>query len=262
MITDYIVELTPGDLAPGTADPTTEFIAKIGKRVARKGALDSPGFVVIPSTKPVLRTRATLNKFINETLRRLLAYWQSTDSDAISQIDYLYTDGPRVDNYYRTAQLGVGESRLIGLPNTSFFLHSDFLRIQYSAISYGRRDNVAGGVLHLYDALRLREEQGISLMDLVTIHVPARKTGTLNDRQHYCVAKMDLVNQHPEYMVSVPIVSSKMPLVLVSNRYPQDGLLHGPTPVQKRNPKRPIRRPSYLATIGTVYLGEDEMVLL
>ena len=221
-----------------------------------------PGFVIVPETCQLLGSRARLNCFIDNILERLLTIWKESGSDAISPVEYFYARGPRIDNYYRTAELVVNKSVLIGVPQTSFFLHSDYLRIQYSAISYGRFRNVFGGELRIFDALRLQEEEGISMMELVTVKVPTKCSNTLNDRQYYYVAKMDRINRHSKYMTRFPVVSARMPLVIVSNKYPKDGLLHGPTRIHKKNPIGQLRRPSYLASIAAEYLSKEAMFLL
>ncbi|HEX5717765.1 MAG TPA: hypothetical protein VF179_16520 [Thermoanaerobaculia bacterium] len=257
-----IVEMTRDDLDPDAAMPTAAFVSRVEQRLARRGSTRVPGFVIIPETSHLLKTRSRFNRFIDNTLDQLLKGWSAAGSEAISSVDYLYASGRRIDNYYRMAQLRVDRSRLIGAPQTSFFLHTDYLRIQYSAISYGGSRNVQGGTLRIFDALRLQEEEGIPLMDLVTIKVPAKKSNTLNDRQFYCVARMDVVGRHPRYMARFPVVSARSPLVIVSNRYPHDGLMHGPTRIHKKDPARPLRRPSYLATISAEYLSKEQMCAL
>lgn len=256
------LELRPEHVDTRTWKASRSFLRELDARVARNGRVEVPGFALIPDTRSVLGSRANLTRFIDNTTRQLVSYWKKHNPDAIRHVDYLAGTGPRVDGYYAKARIKAHPTELIGVQNTTFKLHTDHLRLHYSVISWGTWRNVKGGTVRLYDALRLRADRGIALEDLVRFHCKAEGTWgwpDLNEYQIYCMAKMDLIDRHPEYMMRVNIDSRRMPLLFVSNKYFVDGMMHGPTAIRKLDPSKGVRRPTYLGSIAAELLTPRQM---
>ena len=241
MLEKAVVDLHRDYVDRRSLQPRQALVTRVADRVVRKQDVKKPGFVVIPDTRTLLRTKDKTEKFQYNLMCALEAYLKRHEPHLLRPQRFLALKGKEAEKEYRKSKRRVRDIYNIGGQNRGgLYFHYDYLRQIYVSLAYGMNRNVRGGTLIFFDALRMCEEQNCRLDEVMKFYRLALtgdfKKAIQPEEVHPRIDEF-IVRAHPQYKIPLrEIDQSRNPIIMFSNRV-EDGLLHTATRTSRRSRK-------------------------
>ena len=230
-------------------NPKLHVIVLVAMFVVRMGDIKRIGFLVLPNVGDLFagelgqREKSFKVQYFQYSLMdELLKYLRKNNPEVLRPQSYLELPEQKAQRIYRRAKPSTVTLFIDGRDSYKSF-HMDSLQHLFISFFHHPRQNILGGTPLFLDISKTFSCEDVAN---VTHLVPGKKL--YHEKERAVLLKPKFARVSPSDKVAIHGLDySKMPIIIVSNRI-EDGIMHGATPVRKKDPKKRWARPiSYVA---------------